>query len=155
MIKLGFLFLAVFSLGACASSSKEDSYEGPFEDAAPRVHSGAVSGGAKKTMTTTAKTTITTTTTKMTPTTKPVNVDPQDLQALDKMAKSLEAYVLKDQEAGFKKLCRDPRFDCFVDDVFYPKGKKKVTRSVPPYASGSKMGLKGEKRVHARYEFYP
>lgn len=154
MIKLGFLLSVVFCLGACASSSKEDVYEGPLDGSSSQAPARAGSGGTKKTTTPAAKIT-TTTTTKTTSTTKPVAVDSQDLQALDRMTKSLEAYVLKDQEAGFKKLCRDPRFDCFVDEVFYPKGKKKTPRTTPPYASGSKMGLKGEKHVQARYEFYP
>lgn len=82
-------------------------------------------------------------------------VDQEDLQALEKMDRALEAFVLKNETSGFKTLCRDQRFDCFVDDVLYPTSKKKTVRKVPPYASGSKMGLRGEKRVQARYDFYP
>ncbi|WP_374078862.1 hypothetical protein [Bdellovibrio bacteriovorus] len=70
-------------------------------------------------------------------------VDSKDLQSLEKMTKAIEAYVLKGEKKQFTSLCKDKRFDCFVDDKTYPKSKKKIARKVPPYASGSKMGLQG------------
>ncbi|WP_415062922.1 hypothetical protein [Bdellovibrio sp.] len=82
-------------------------------------------------------------------------VSPKDLQKHDKMTKALEAYILKGDKTSFAALCKDSHFDCFVDNKAYPKNKKKQTRKVPPYASGSKMGLQGENRIHVRYDFYP
>lgn len=82
-------------------------------------------------------------------------VDSKDLQSLEKMTKAIEAYVLKGEKKQFTSLCKDKRFDCFVGDKAYPKSKKKITRTAPPYASGSKMGLQGEQRVHVKYNFYP
>lgn len=82
-------------------------------------------------------------------------VGPKELQLLDKMNKAVESYVLKNEKAQFNKLCKDKRFDCFVDEKMYPTKKKKISRAVPPYASGSKMGLQGEQRVHVKYDFYP
>lgn len=84
-----------------------------------------------------------------------VVVDVKDLQVLEKMNKAIEAYVLKKQKKEFMALCKDSRFDCFMDEKPFPKLKKKITRTLPPYASGSKMGLQGETRVHVRYDFYP
>ncbi|WP_374029900.1 hypothetical protein [Bdellovibrio bacteriovorus] len=82
-------------------------------------------------------------------------VDAGDVAVLEKMNKAVESYVLKNEKKNFTRLCKDKRFDCTVDDKIYPKGKKKVARTVPPYASGSKMGLQGEKRVQVKYDFYP
>lgn len=82
-------------------------------------------------------------------------VDQKDLQTLEKMNKALEDFVLKSEAKAFSSLCKDKRFDCYVDDKIYPKKKKKMARKVPPYASGSKMGLQGEKRIQGRYDFYP
>ena len=82
-------------------------------------------------------------------------VDAQDEKTLERMNVAVEAYVLKHQVKDFTKLCQDSRFDCFVEEKVFPKGKKKLARSVPPYASGSKMGLQGEVRVQVRYEFFP
>lgn len=82
-------------------------------------------------------------------------VDPQDLAALERMTKAVELYVHKGDKKEFSALCKDKRFDCYVADKFFPAKKKKIARAVPPYASGSKMGLQGEERVQVRYEFYP
>lgn len=82
-------------------------------------------------------------------------VDPQDLAALDRMTKAVELYVHKGDKKEFTALCKDKRFDCYVADKFFPAKKKKTARAIPPYASGSKMGLQGEERVQVRYEFYP
>lgn len=82
-------------------------------------------------------------------------VDNKDLVILEKMVKAVETYVLKNDKRSFSALCKDKRFDCYVNDKFYPAGKKKTSRNVPPYALGSKMGLQGETRVQIRYEFYP
>lgn len=84
-----------------------------------------------------------------------VVVDTEDLVALEKMNKAVEAYVLKNEPKSFRSLCKDMRFDCYVNDEVVPPGRKKSVRKVPPYASGSKMGLQGETRIHLRYDFYP
>lgn len=84
-----------------------------------------------------------------------VVVEPEDLAVLEKMNKAVEAYVLKNERIHFKNLCKDKRFDCYIDEKKYPAKAKKTGRKVPPYASGSKMGLQGETRVHVRYDFYP
>lgn len=84
-----------------------------------------------------------------------VIVDSEDLEVLEKMNKAVESYVLKSDAKPFTELCKDKRFDCFIDEKKYPKQRKKILRTIPPYASGSKMGLQGEVRVHVRYDFYP
>ncbi len=84
-----------------------------------------------------------------------VVVGPQELALLENMNKAVELYVVKKQPQEFTKLCKDKRFDCFVDEKSFPTKKKKVARGLPPYASGSKMGLQGENRVQIRYEFFP
>ena len=89
------------------------------------------------------------------PKTTGIVVDNKDLQALESMTKAVEAYVIKGEKKSFTKLCNDKRFDCFVDEVNFPKGKKKIVRTIPPYATGPKMGLQGEKRIHVKYDFYP
>ena len=82
-------------------------------------------------------------------------VDPQDLAVLERMTKAVELYVHKGNKKEFTVLCKDKRFDCYVAEKLFPAKKKKTARAVPPYASGSKMGLQGEERVQVRYEFYP
>lgn len=82
-------------------------------------------------------------------------VDAKDMALLDKMSKAVEAYVFKNDKKEFKTLCQDKHFDCFVSEKPFPKGKKKINRTVPPYASGAKMGLHGEERVQVKYDFYP
>lgn len=82
-------------------------------------------------------------------------VDAKDIALLEKMTKAVEAFVIKNEKMSFTSLCRDKRFDCFIDEQPYPSGKKKVSRTTPPYASGSKMGLQGEKRIQVRFNFYP
>ena len=82
-------------------------------------------------------------------------VDPQDLATLERMTKAVELYVHKGEKKEFTTLCKDKRFDCYVADKIFPSKKKKIARTIPPYASGSKMGLQGEVRVQVRYEFYP
>ncbi|UOF02681.1 hypothetical protein [Bdellovibrio reynosensis] len=86
---------------------------------------------------------------------KQIEVDANDQKALDKMTKAVEKYVIKKDIKQFNKLCKDKRFDCFVNEKPFPKNKKAIARSVPPFASGSKMGLHGEERVQVRYDFYP
>lgn len=86
---------------------------------------------------------------------KQIEVDANDQKALDNMTKAVEKYVLKKDIKRFNKLCKDKRFDCFVNEKPFPKNKKAIARSVPPFASGSKMGLHGEERVQVRYDFYP
>lgn len=82
-------------------------------------------------------------------------VDNKDLEVLEKMNKAVELYVLKNEKKSFAALCKDNRFDCYVNESPLPKRKKKIIRNVPPYASGSKMGLQGENRVHVKYDFFP
>lgn len=82
-------------------------------------------------------------------------VDNKDLEVLEKMNKAVEMYVLKNEKKSFTGLCKDTRFDCYMNEKPFPKRKKKIIRNIPPYASGSKMGLQGENRVHVKYEFFP
>lgn len=89
------------------------------------------------------------------PKTTGIVVDAKDLQILESMNKAVELYVLKSEIKQFTSLCKDTHFDCFIDEKSFPKRKKKITRTIPPYASGSKMGLQGEKRVQVKYDFYP
>lgn len=84
-----------------------------------------------------------------------VVVGPLELAVLENMNKAVELYVVKKQPQEFTRLCKDKRFDCFVDEKTFPTKKKKAARGLPPYASGSKMGLQGEQRVQIRYEFFP
>jgi uncharacterized protein YcfL len=137
------LFAGCASMKHNSSSNDDDGGELLMDGEKP-------AGSVKRSSTVKSSTTTTSTTTKTS-----IVVDQKDLATLEKMNKALEAYVLKNKEVAFKSLCQDKRFDCFVDETLYPKGKKKATRSTPPYASGSKMGLNGEKRIQARYDFYP
>ncbi|MEK2688050.1 hypothetical protein [Bdellovibrio sp. GT3] len=82
-------------------------------------------------------------------------VQPADLELGDKMARAMDAYVFSNESADFTALCKDERFDCYVDDKRFPKDRKRVKRKVPPFLSGSKMGLQDEKRIHIKYNFYP
>ena len=82
-------------------------------------------------------------------------VDSEDIETSNRMSKAVDAFVFKNQKDEFTTLCKDTRFDCFVNDKRYPKGRKKVKRKVPPFLSGSKMGLQGDTRVRVRYNFYP
>lgn len=108
---------------------------------------------AKESPKASAKTTSTSSTTTTVKTS--ITVGAKELQMLEKMDKALEGFVLRNETKAFTSLCKEKRFDCFVSDVLYPKNKSKIKRKVPPYASGSKMGLQGENRVQARYDFYP
>ena len=82
-------------------------------------------------------------------------VEQADIDAADRMTKAVDAFVFNNQPEEFTALCKEERFDCFVDNKRYPKDKKRVKRSVPPFLSGSKMGLQDEKRVQIKYDFYP
>lgn len=82
-------------------------------------------------------------------------VDTKDLESLNKMNKAVEDYVLKSDPKAFADICQQKTFDCFVGGKSFPASKKKIKRKVPPYASGSKMGLQGEERVQIKYDFYP
>lgn len=82
-------------------------------------------------------------------------VDTDDMELANKMTKAVDNYVFKDEEEEFKALCEGPRFDCWVNEATYPKGKKKIARTVPPFLSGSKMGLRGDERIQVRFTFYP
>lgn len=93
--------------------------------------------------------------TENTPKAKSIVVDTADIQLLEKMNRAMGDYVLKNDRAAFENLCKDTRFDCFVEERLFPKKKKKIKRSVPPYASGSKMGLQEEERLNVKYNFYP
>ncbi|MNL29377.1 hypothetical protein D3C87_1510580 [compost metagenome] len=92
---------------------------------------------------------------KKSPTQETIVVDKDDVELADKMTKAVDKFVFKDDEQEFKTLCGNTRFDCWVDEKPYPNGKKKVARTIPPFLSGSKMGLRGDKRVQVRYTFYP
>ncbi|KYG61644.1 hypothetical protein AZI86_18265 [Bdellovibrio bacteriovorus] len=141
-----FLLIGMVSLviGACAT---HESRPMPWAD---------VAKDGKETSVSPSKTTSkTTSTSSMTTVKTSISVGPNDLRTLEKMDKALEGFVLRNETKIFTSLCKEKRFDCYVGDVLYPKTKKKVSRKVPPYASGSKMGLQGENRIQARYDFYP
>ncbi len=82
-------------------------------------------------------------------------VSPQDIATLDKMNKALEDYIHRKDSKELLKICKDLRFDCYLDNKIYPQSRKKIKRTIQPYATGSKMGLHGEERVQIRYEFFP
>jgi hypothetical protein len=82
-------------------------------------------------------------------------VQPADLELGDKMARAMDAYLFANEPAEFTTLCKDERFDCFVDDKRFPKDRKRMKRKVPAFLSGSKMGLQDEKRINIKYNFYP
>ncbi|WP_413293174.1 hypothetical protein ACLSU7_17450 [Bdellovibrio sp. HCB185ZH] len=82
-------------------------------------------------------------------------VQQADLELGDKMARAMDAYLFSNEPAEFTQLCKDERFDCFVDDKRFPKDRKRIKRKVPAFLSGSKMGLQDEKRIHIKYNFYP
>ena len=84
-----------------------------------------------------------------------IQVGAEDLAIANRMMTAMDDYVFKNQKMDFTKLCKDKRFDCQVNDKKYPAGRKTVKRKVPPYMSGSKMGLQAEERVQVRYDFYP
>lgn len=133
MKKVLFLSLAISMITACASKNYEKPSLISVEEKAKKIEKAAeepkkVSG---------------------------IVVDAKDLQVLEKMNKAVEVFVLKNEKSEFMNLCKDMRFDCFVDEKSFPNRKKKILRKVPPYASGSKMGLQGETRVHVKYDFYP
>jgi hypothetical protein len=134
MKKLGVLILAVALVGGCAVKPKHQA-----------TSSEVLEASAEKKTPETVKA----------PKNASVVVGDKELALLDNMTKAVEDYVLKNEKKKFTSLCKEKRFDCFVDEKLFPGGKKKVTRTVPPYASGSKMGLQGEKRIQVRYDFYP
>lgn len=82
-------------------------------------------------------------------------VQQADLELGDKMARAMDSYVFANEPEEFTNLCKDERFDCFIDEKRFPKDRKRVKRKVPPFLSGSKMGLQDDKRIHIRYNFYP
>ncbi|WP_413584821.1 hypothetical protein [Bdellovibrio sp. HCB274] len=82
-------------------------------------------------------------------------VQQSDVDLGDKMARAMDAYVFNNEADDFTNLCKDERFDCFVDDKRFPKERKRIKRKVPPFLSGSKMGLQDEKRIRIKYDFYP
>lgn len=84
-----------------------------------------------------------------------IQVSAEDLAVANRMMTAMDAYVFKNEKTDFTKLCKDKRFDCQVNDKKFPAGKKVAKRKVPPYMSGSKMGLQAEERVQVRYDFYP
>jgi hypothetical protein len=92
---------------------------------------------------------------KKTKTTESIIVDADDIEQSNKMTKAVDAFVFKDEEDEFKALCAEKRFDCWVNEKRYPTGKAKIDRTVPPFLTGAKMGLRGEERVHVRFNFYP
>lgn len=82
-------------------------------------------------------------------------VDQSDIEAEKKMSKAIDAFVFKNQAQELTRLCRDPRFDCYVNDHLFPVGRKLKTHKVPPFLSGSKMGLHDEQQLWVKYDFYP
>ncbi len=92
---------------------------------------------------------------KITEKTPIIVVDPSDIEAEKKMSKAVDAFVFKKQVQELTQLCRDPRFDCYVNDRLFPVGRKLKTHKVPPFLSGAKMGLHDEQQVRVKYDFYP
>jgi hypothetical protein len=82
-------------------------------------------------------------------------VDQSDIEAEKKMSKAIDEFVFKKQAQRLTQLCRDPRFDCYINDRLFPIGRKLKTHKVPPFLSGSKMGLHDEQQVRVKYDFYP
>ena len=82
-------------------------------------------------------------------------VDSDDIAAGHAMLKAVDSYVFKNQKDEFLRLCQDPRFDCFVNEKRFPKGRKKIKRKVSPYMSGSKLGTQDDKQIRVKYDFYP
>lgn len=130
-------------LVSCASKKTQDDLD--WKDAPKEKKAAAAPAPTKKKETSTLGKEIE----------RSVVVGPQELALLENMNKAVELYVVKKQPTEFTKLCKDKRFDCFVDEKVFPTKKKKTARGLPPYASGSKMGLQGENRVQIRYEFFP
>lgn len=92
---------------------------------------------------------------KKTPTQESIIVDDADIELSNKMTTAVDAYVFKDDQDEFKKLCSESRFDCWVNEKKFPAGKKTIARTVPPFLTGSKMGLRGDERIQVRFNFYP
>lgn len=86
---------------------------------------------------------------------KPVRVNPADFELTAKMQAAMDDYVFKDEKTEFMALCADPRFDCTLNDKRFPKEKKKIRRKIPPFMSGSKMGVVNNERILLKYNFYP
>ena len=82
-------------------------------------------------------------------------VSAKDTKTMEDINKAMEAYINRKDSKDLTKLCQDLRFDCYVDNKVFPAKRKKVKRSIPPFATGSKLGLHGEDRVQVRYEFFP
>jgi hypothetical protein len=85
----------------------------------------------------------------------PIVVDGDDVVLTNRMSAAVDGYVFKGEKEEFATLCADQRFDCFVNDRRFPKGRKRVKRKVPAFMSGSKMGLQNGERVRLKYDFYP
>jgi Pyruvate decarboxylase and related thiamine pyrophosphate-requiring enzymes len=92
---------------------------------------------------------------KKTPTQESIIVDDADIELSNKMTSAVDTYVFKDDEDEFKKLCSESRFDCWVNEKKYPAKKKAIARTIPPFLTGSKMGLRGDERIQVRFNFYP
>ena len=92
---------------------------------------------------------------KKTPTQESIVVDDADIELSNKMTAAVDTYVFKDDPEEFKKLCSESRFDCWVNEKKFPAGKKSIARTIPPFLTGSKMGLRGDERIQVRFNFYP
>lgn len=82
-------------------------------------------------------------------------VDSADIEMGNRMSRAIDAYVFKNEKEDFTTLCNDNHFDCYLNEKRFPKDRKKIKRKVPPFTSGSKMGLQGETRIRLKYDFYP
>lgn len=147
MKKILIVSMVVLGLSACATRPVKES---SFDEASPRA--GKLSSGKGERA---SKIKNETGAAAEPARSSGIVVDPQDLAVLERMQKAVESYVHRGEKKQFNALCKDRRFDCFLNDKPFPAKKKKVPRAAPPYASGSKMGLQGEERIQLRYEFFP
>ena len=90
------------------------------------------------------------------PSVEAIAVNPDDLKIIDQMTTAMDDYVYRGEEQSFIDLCKDSRFHCYLNDKKFPQERKFKKRKVPPFMTGSKMGLRDDdERVRLRYEFYP
>ncbi|MFP5520625.1 MAG: hypothetical protein ACLGGX_12030 [Bdellovibrionia bacterium] len=78
----------------------------------------------------------------------------EELEMLASVTEAMDAFLFKKEEDKFFKVCQDPHLDCYLNNKYYPKGKKKVRRKAPPTMTGSKLGSGEPKGTQLRYEFF-
>lgn len=131
------VLLLLVGLLACATRPVE---ELDFED---EIHSGASTAGNSKKMAKTKSGTVVT------------QISNADIKVLEAMNRALDDFALRKNPTEFNRLCRGSQFDCYVNESYSPKGKKRRQRLSPPYATGQKLGKDNDKALLIRYEYYP